>query len=91
MPAARTYLKRGVGNTDDKLCDWVRLPGVHVILVLRGCEITELTSAKIAPRLNALSSVFSIDPLIIGVYCSSNLSRSWSDERRASTYATIIR
>src|SRR5258706_9906941 len=44
-----------------------------------------LTSAKIPPSLNVLSSTFSIGPLIIGVYSSSNLSRSWSDKRRAST------
>jgi len=35
--AVRTHLKRGVGNTDDSLCNWVQLPGVNVFLVLRGC------------------------------------------------------
>ena len=28
MPAARTHLKRCVGNTDDNLRNWVQLPGV---------------------------------------------------------------
>ena len=47
----------------------------------------QLTSAKTAPYLIALSTVFSIDPLIIGENLSSNPSSSWSDKRRASTYA----
>src|SRR5258706_10808828 len=81
----RTHLKRGVGNTDDNLCNWVQLPGVSVFLVLRGWDAGQLTSAKTAPSLNALSSAFSIDPLIIGVYSPNNLSRSWRDKRRAST------
>src|SRR5258706_5355993 len=38
MPAARTHLKCGVGNTDDNLCNWVQLPGVNVFLVLRGWD-----------------------------------------------------
>ena len=42
MPTAGTDLKRGVGNTDDNLCNWVQLPGVNVLLVLRGCGITDL-------------------------------------------------
>ncbi len=47
----------------------------------------QLTSAKTAPSLNALSIAFSVDSLIIGAYSSSNPSSSWSDKRRASTYA----
>ena len=50
----------------------------------------ELTSAKTAPYLKALSKDFSIIPLISGVYSSSNPSSSWSDERRASAYADIL-
>ncbi len=49
-----------------------------------------LTSAKTAPYLMALSTVVSIDPLISGEYPSSNPSSSWSNERRASTYAKSI-
>ena len=48
------------------------------------------TSAKTAPYLIALSTDFSVDPLIIGVYSFSNPSSSWSDERRASAYTTLL-
>jgi len=54
-------------------------------------EVRQPTSAKTAPYLIALSMDFSINPLIIGVYSFSNPSSSWSDERRASPYADIIR
>jgi hypothetical protein len=50
----------------------------------------ELTSAKAAPYLITLSTDFSVDPLIIGEYTSSNPSSSWSDERRASAFANNI-
>ena len=53
-------------------------------------EVGRPTSAKTAPYLIALSTAFSIDPLIRGEYPSSNPSSSWSDERRASTYVKII-
>src|SRR5258706_15641808 len=43
-------------------------------------DAERLTSAK-APYIN---------PLIIGAYSSSNPSSSWSDKRRASTYAKLI-
>ena len=49
----------------------------------------EPTSAKTAPNLIALSTDFSIDPLISGAYSVSNPSSSWSDERRAFAYADI--
>ena len=52
-------------------------------------NVGQLTSAKIAPYLIALSTDFSTDPLITGVYSFSNPSSSWSDERRASPYANI--
>src|SRR5258706_9142601 len=52
-------------------------------------NVGELTSAKTAPYLIALSTDFSINPLINGEYLSSNPSSSWSDERRASAYANI--
>ena len=52
-------------------------------------HLKELTSAKTEPYLIVLSKDFSIDPLISGVYSSSNPSSSWSDERRASAYADI--
>src|SRR5882757_7905112 len=51
--------------------------------------MSELTSAKTAPNLIALSTDFSVNPLISGVYFVSNPSSSWSDERRASAYADI--
>ena len=50
----------------------------------------QLTSAKAAPYEIVLSMDLSIDPLISGEYSFSNPSSSWSDERRASTYAKII-
>ena len=49
------------------------------------------TSAKTVPYLIALSTDFSINPLIIGVYSFNNPSSSWSDERRASAYGDISR
>src|SRR5258706_12878287 len=54
-------------------------------------EVGQPTSAKTAPYLSTLSTNFSIDPLIIGVYSFSNPSSSWSDERRASACVDIIR
>ncbi|SRR5258706_10205180 len=53
-------------------------------------DVRELTSVRTAPFLIALSMDFSTDPLISGKYSFSNPSSSWSDERRASTYAKII-
>jgi hypothetical protein len=53
-------------------------------------DVGELTSAKTTPYLIALSTDFSIDPLISGRYSLSNPSSSWSDERRASVFADII-
>ena len=50
----------------------------------------QLTSAKITPYLIILSTDFSVDPLISGEYSFNSPSSSWSDERRASTYVTII-
>ena len=52
-------------------------------------DVRELTSAKTVPYLIALSNDFSVDTLISGRYSFSNPSSSWSDERKASTYATI--
>ena len=54
-------------------------------------EVGQPTSAKTAPYLIALSTDFSVHPLIIGAYSLSNPSSSWSDERRASAYPDIIR
>ena len=50
----------------------------------------QLTSAKTAPYLITLSTDFSVDTPISGGYSCSSPSSSWSDERRASTYAKII-
>ena len=52
-------------------------------------EMGQLTSAKTAPYLIALSTDFSIDLLISGGYSLSNPSSSWSDERRAPAYANV--
>ena len=52
-------------------------------------NMEQLTSAKTAPHLIALSTDFSVDPLISGEYFFSNPSSSWSDERKVSTYAKI--
>ena len=52
--------------------------------------MVQLTSAKTAPYLIALSTDFSVDPLISGEYSFSNPSSSCSDERRASTYMKNI-
>ena len=49
-----------------------------------------LTSAKAAPYLIDLSTVFSTDPLMRGEYSFNNPSSACSDERRASVYARII-
>ena len=54
-------------------------------------EVGRPTSANTAPYLIALSVDLSIDPLISGAYSLNNPSSSWSDERRASAYADIIR
>ena len=88
MPGTRTYLKRDAGNAKDSLRNWVQLVIVNALIVLYGCGIK--TSAKTAPYLIALSTAFSIDPLIIGGSSFSSPSSSRSDKRRASAYATLV-
>ena len=83
-----TNLKHDTGNTKNCLCNRVQLPGINSRLFFVNGR--ELTSAKTAPYLIALSTDFSIDPIISGEYSLSNPSSSWSDERRASTYAMFI-
>src|SRR5258706_5213394 len=91
MPVAWTHLIRDSGNTEDSLCNWVQLTGFNTLLILCGCRTTgQLTSAKTAPYLNALSTTFSIDPLIIGAYSSCNTSSSWIVMRWASTYVNLL-
>ena len=34
MAITRTNLERDAGNTEDGLCNWIRLEGVNVLLVL---------------------------------------------------------
>ena len=87
MPVASTNLKRDLGNTEDSLCNWVQLPGISFLPFL--LQVGQPTSAKTAPYLIALSTDFSVDPLINGVYSCSNPSSSWSDEHRASAYTDI--
>ena len=54
-------------------------------------DVGGLTSAKTAAYLIAVSTDFSIDPLISGGgYSLSNPSSSWSDERRTSTFTDVI-
>ena len=42
MPIGRTHLKRDGGNTEDCLCNRVKLTGVNVLLILCGCGIADL-------------------------------------------------
>ena len=86
-PVASTNLKRDSGNTKDSLCNWVQLPDVNSCSFF--VDVGRPTPAKTAPYCIALSTAFSIDPLISGEYPSSNPSSSWSDERSASTYVKI--
>ena len=88
MLVASTNLERDLGNTEESLCNWIELPGVNSCLF--HMEVGHPTSAKTAPYLIALSKDFSVDPLIIGVNSVSNPSASWSDERRASAYETLL-
>jgi hypothetical protein len=53
-------------------------------------DVGELTSAKTAPYLIALSTDLSVDALINGECSFSNFSSSWSDDRRVSAYAKNI-
>ena len=53
-------------------------------------EVSQPTSAKTPPYLIALFTDPSIDPLVNGAYSFSNISSSWSHERRGSAYAVII-
>ena len=89
VPVASTNLKRDRGNTEDSLRNWIQLSGVNFLSL--HVEFGQTTSANTAPYLIALSTAFSVDSLIIGEYSSSNPSSCWSDERRASAYAHIIR
>ena len=89
MPVASTNLKRDLGNTEDSLCNWIQLSGVNFLPFPFCVEVGQPTSAKTAPYAIALSTDFSTDPLINGVYSFSNPSSSWSEERRASAYAAI--
>jgi len=87
MPVESTNLKRDASNTEYNFCNSVNLTGVNLFSFYVNME--ELTSAKAAPYLIALSKDFSIDPFINGAYSLSNLSSSWSDKRKASAYADI--
>jgi len=61
---ASTNLKRDARNTEDSLCNWIQLKAVNVLFVF--VCVGELTSARAAPYLIALSTDFSINPLISG-------------------------
>ena len=84
--AADTDLKRDTGKTEDGLCDRIQLRGVNVLLVFWG----ELTSAKTAPYLIALSTTLSVGASIIGECSVNNPSSSSSNKSRDFTYADII-
>jgi hypothetical protein len=77
MPVASTNLKRDISNTEDSLCNRIQLKCVNVLCLVRLLvDVAELTSAKAAPNLSALSTDFSIEPLISGEYFPSNPSSS---------------
>jgi len=57
---------------------------------LTRCNLGELTSAKTAPNLIALSTTLSVDASIIGECSFSNSSSSPSNECRDSVYVDII-
>ena len=42
MSVTSTNLKRDTGNTKDCLCNWVQLLGINFLLVLCGCEKSDL-------------------------------------------------
>jgi hypothetical protein len=91
MPLASTNLKRDTSNAKDSLCNWIQLKCVNVLCLVRfRVDVAELTSAKTAPNLIALSTDLSIEPLISGEYSFSNPSSSWRDDRKASAWANII-
>jgi hypothetical protein len=91
MPVASTNLKRDTSNTEDSFCNWIQLKCVNVLCHVRfRVDVAELTSAKTAPILSALSTDLSTDPLISGEYFSSKSSSSWSVDRNASAYENII-
>ena len=46
MQVVSTYLERDTGNTKNSLCNWVRLPGVSVLLVLCEHGTTDLCEAR---------------------------------------------
>jgi hypothetical protein len=77
MPVASTNLKRDISNTEDSLCNRIQLKCVNVLCLVRLLvDVAELTSAKAAPNLSALSTDLSIEPLISGEYFPSNPSSS---------------
>ena len=81
-----TNLERDTSKTKKSLCDWIQLGSVNIVLV----SVCELTSAKTAPYLMALSTTLSIGPSIIGEYPSNNPSSSLSDDRIDSACSRII-
>ena len=83
-----THLKRDAGKTNDSLGNWVELAGVNVFSFYG--DAGRLTSAMVVLYLIAMSTVFSIDVLIIGAYSSSNPSSSRSNKRTASAYAKLL-
>ena len=90
IPIASTNLKCDGGDTEDGFCDWIELKGVNS---LAGFFLGELTCANTAPYLILVSTILSVDPLRNGERCSpsfTSFSRSWSNERRESAYASTI-
>ena len=72
-PAADTNLKRDSGKTEDNLCDRIQLEDVNLSLVgIWG----NLTSAKAAPYLIALSTILSVNVSIIVECPFNNISSS---------------
>ena len=86
MQAANTNFKGGTGKTEDSLCDRIQLEGVNHA----DFQLGELTSAKTAPYLMALSTILSVDAPIIGDCFVNNPSSSLSNECRDSACVDII-
>jgi len=87
-PATGTNLKRDAGKTEDSLRDRIQLEDVSQSLSY--CHLGELTSAKTAPYLIAMSITLSVGASIIGECSFNKASSSLSNKCRDSAYADIV-
>ena len=89
MPVVEsTNLNSDAGESEDSLCNWIKLKGVNVLLVPN--DMGEPTSANTAPNLIFLSITLSVVPVISGEYSFNKISSLWSDARRASACGVIL-